>query len=96
MKFQVNMDDELFNKLEEYADSHFITRSGAVAIACNQLIMTDELSKAICSMAVSMHRIAENNVVDEQAKSELRSFMALAELFANTPVKVNSTVNATK
>lgn len=91
MKFQVNMDDALFERLEEYADSHYITRSGAVALACNQMIMTDDISKAICSMAVSMKRIAENNEIDEGAKSDLRTFMTLAELFV--PSQAHSAVN---
>lgn len=86
-KFQVSMDDELFRRIEDYADRNYITRSGAIALACNQLVMADDMRQAICDMAVSMARIAESNEIDEQAKEDLKAFHTLAKMFSGNAKK---------
>ena len=84
VKFQVSMDDELFAKIEDYADRNYTTRSGAISLACNQLVMTDEIQRAIRTMALAMKRIAESNEIDEQSKEDLRHFEYLAKIFSGT------------
>lgn len=84
VKFQVSMDDELFAKIEDYADRNYTTRSGAISLACNQLVMADEVQRAIRTMALAMKRIAESNEIDEQSKEELKSFEMLAKMFSGT------------
>lgn len=81
-KFQVSMEDELLARLDEYADRNFTTRSGAVSLACNQLIMADDIRRSTLSLAFSMKRIAESNEIDEQTKKELQSFEMLAKMFS--------------
>lgn len=83
-KFQVSMDDELLARVEDYADRNYTTRSGAISLACNQLVMADDVRRSICTMALAMKRIAESNEVDEKTKEELRTFEALANMFAGT------------
>lgn len=81
-KFQVSMDDELARRLEDYADRHFMTRSGVVTMACNQLILTEDVQRAIKSIAMSMKRIAESNKIDEKTKEDLREMEILAKMFS--------------
>lgn len=80
-RFQVSMDDDLFNRLEEYADRNYISRSGAVCMAVNQFIMADDMRRAISDMAITMRRIAESNEIDDKSKAELKAFELLAQMF---------------
>ena len=83
-KFQVSMDDELATRLEEYADRHFMTRSGVVTLACNQLLLTEDVQRSIKTIALAMRRIADSNKIDDKSKEELREFELLAKMFAGT------------
>lgn len=83
-KFQVSMDDELATRLEEYADRHFMTRSGVVTMACNQLLLTEDVQRSIKTIALAMRRIADSNKIDDKSKEELREFELLAKMFAGT------------
>jgi metal-responsive CopG/Arc/MetJ family transcriptional regulator len=83
-KFQVSMDDELETRLEEYADRHFMTRSGVVTLACNQLLLTEDVQRSIKTIALAMRRIADSNKIDDKSKEELREFELLAKMFAGT------------
>lgn len=86
MKFMVSMDDELFERLDNFADRNYITRSGAVTMAVNQFIMADDMRRAICDMAVTMRRIAESNEIDEKSKADLKAFEMLAQMFSYSSV----------
>lgn len=83
-KFQVSMDDELLARIEEYADRNYTTRSGAISLACNQLVMADDMRRAIRTMALAMKRIAESNEIDEQSKTDLQAFEMLAKMMTGT------------
>ncbi|MBQ1387999.1 MAG: hypothetical protein IIY78_00025 [Clostridia bacterium] len=83
-RFQVSMDDDLFNRLEEYADRNYITRSGAVCMAVNQFIMADDMRRAISDMAITMRRIAESNEIDDKSMAELKAFELLAQMFSGS------------
>lgn len=83
-KFQVSMEDELLARLEEYADRNYTTRSGAISLACNQLIMADDVRRSLRAMAFAMKRIAESNEIDEQSKQDLQTFETLAKMISGT------------
>ena len=72
------MDDELSARVEDYADRHYMTRSGVVTMACTQLLLTEDIQRSIKTVAMAMKRIAESNKIDEKSKEELREFEALA------------------
>ena len=81
-KFQVSMDDELSARVEDYADRHFMTRSGVVTMACNQLLLTEDVQRSIKTVALAMKRIAESNQIDEKSKEELHEFEVLAKMIS--------------
>lgn len=83
-KVQISIDDGLLSRLDEYADRNYTTRSGAVSLACNQLIMADDMRRSIRTMALAMKRIADSNEIDEQSKEELKAFEMLAQMMSGT------------
>ena len=83
-RVQISIDDSLLARLDEYADRNFTTRSGAISLACNQLIMTDDVRRSIRTISIAMKRIAESNVIDDQSKEDLKSFELLAQMISGT------------
>lgn len=83
-RFQVSIDDELATRIDEYADEHYMTRSGVIALACQQLLLADDVRKAIGDLSVSMRRIADNNKIDEQSIKELEHFETFAKMYVST------------
>lgn len=84
MRMMISMDDDLVQKVDDFADRNYSTRSGVITRAVAQLLAQDECSTALTKLALSMERIANNNnVVDEQSKKDLEELKALASLFSN-------------
>ena len=83
-KVQISIDDSLLARLDEYADRNFTTRSGAISLACNQLIMTDDVRRSIRTISIAMKRISESNVIDDQSKEDLKAFELLAQMMSGT------------
>lgn len=47
MKFNVSMNDELFQKLEEEAKKNYLSRSGLVSLAVQNYLQNNQAMKAI-------------------------------------------------
>lgn len=79
-KITISMDDKLVEKLNNYADSNYITRSGLISIAVKEYIFQKEAIYAIKKLSDTMQRIADSNSIDNQSKKELEEFTAFANL----------------
>lgn len=79
-KVQISMEDNMLQRLDEYADRNYTTRSGAIAYACSQMMAAEEMRRAISTMALAMKRIAESNEIDAQSKADLEQFQMLAKV----------------
>ena len=79
-KITISMDDKLVEKLNNYADANYITRSGLISIAVKEYMLQKEAIYAIKKLSSTMERIAESNTIDEQSKKELEGFTAFANI----------------
>lgn len=77
-KVQISVDDELLARIDDYADRHYMTRSGFFTQSANNFLLTDEVQKSIRTMALAMKAIAETGTVSEQTMLELEDFQKLA------------------
>lgn len=77
-KLQISMEDELLARVDDYADRHYMTRSGFLALAATQLLLQDEVQKSIRTMALAFKTIAETGKVSEKTMKELEDFQKLA------------------
>lgn len=84
MKAQITMDDELMRKVDEYADQNYMSRSGLIALACSQFLMTSQVQNAIIDMSVTMRKIADEGLVDEANQRKLADFARIAQMFGST------------
>lgn len=80
MKVNYSIDDDVVARINENADKLHMSRSCFVSLACCTYMNSLEMQRAVSEMAICMRRIADNNEIDEQSKSELEHFAALAEL----------------
>ena len=81
MKVTITMPDELMKKVDDYADANYMSRSGFLAVAANQYLLTFEVSKAIVDMALATRKIADTGKVDHETIEQLEDFERLATLF---------------
>lgn len=47
VKVTLTIDKRLLEKIDLYANEHFMSRSGMVSYSCNQIIVTDELKRLL-------------------------------------------------
>lgn len=81
-KVQISMDNELLAKIDKFASSNYMSRSGFISLATSQYLQSAETFKAIKDLSACMRRIADNGNIDEQSKKELEEFETFARLFA--------------
>lgn len=84
MKFNITLDDRLAERVDEYADAHYMTRSGFISMACFQFLQSQEVAKSIVDMATCMKKIAEKGTVDQETMTELENMMHLTELIKDS------------
>jgi metal-responsive CopG/Arc/MetJ family transcriptional regulator len=82
-KIQISINDDLLKRVDAYADHTYNTRSGTITLALSQLLNSDEVVRAISSMAVSMSKIADKGSFDDEAKKELEDIQRLASLVSS-------------
>lgn len=80
VKVNVSFDEELLKRLDAFADANYMSRSGAVAMACIKLVNENDMMSAIKSIAFSMRKIADTGQVDEETLAILRNFEQLSKM----------------
>ena len=81
-KIQISINDDLLRRVDEYADHTYNTRSGTITLALSQLLASDEVIRAISSMALTMRKISDEGKVDEETMQKLKEFELLANMLA--------------
>lgn len=79
-KVQISIDDSLLDRIDNYADNNYLTRSGLITLATNQYLNSAEVITAIKDMSVSMRKIADQGSVDEQTMEQLEDFERIAKV----------------
>jgi metal-responsive CopG/Arc/MetJ family transcriptional regulator len=81
MKVNITLDDNLMQKIDAFADENHMSRSGFVSHVCTDYIKQAELLSTIKSLGLAMNRIAENGLIDDDAKRQLQDFQVIANYF---------------
>lgn len=83
MKVQISLDDALVNRIDSYADSNYMSRSGLISLACTQYLNSADVIRAVCEMSVAMKKIADVGTVDEETKKQLDDFQRLSAMLTS-------------
>lgn len=80
MKVQISLDDALMSRIDSYADSNYMSRSGLISLACTQFLNSADMIRAVCEMSLAMQKIADKGEVDEETQKKLDDFQRLSSM----------------
>jgi metal-responsive CopG/Arc/MetJ family transcriptional regulator len=74
MKVQVSLDDKLVERIDKYAESNYMSRSGVVSFATSQFLNQNEVLGLVKDMSLAMRKIADTGDVSDDALRQLEDF----------------------
>lgn len=83
VKVNVSFDEELLKRVDAFADANYMSRSGAVAMACTKLVNENDMMAAIKSMAFSMRKIADTGTIDDETRATLEDFERFSKMVSD-------------
>lgn len=78
VKVNVTIDEGLLERIDEYAEDNFITRSGLVQLAMSQFLTANEATKALVEISLSLKKIAQSGSFSEDDLRQLQGLEQLA------------------
>lgn len=83
MRVNLNIPDELVERLDAYAKENYSSRSSIMCQACSQYLSAKEVQKLFSLMTKILKRIDETETIDEETKKQLDQFEMLSRLLSN-------------
>ena len=78
VKVNVTIDEGLLERIDEYAEDNFITRSGLEQLAMSQFLTANEATKALVEIRLSLKKIAQSGSFSEDDLRQLQGLEQLA------------------
>lgn len=86
MRVNMTLNDELLERIDNYAKLNYMNRSSVVSFACNQFLMANELQSLMVDMKRALQTIANNETITDEQLKELEKFENLCDLMTkNSP-----------
>ena len=89
MRVNMTLNDELLERIDNYAKSNYMSRSSVVSFACNQFLMANELQSLMVDMKRALQTIANNETITDEQLKELEKFENLCDLMTKNPPENN-------
>ncbi len=80
MKVQVSLDDKLMERIDNYADNNYMSRSGLLSLAATQFLNQADVVAAINDMSLSMRKIADKGTIDNETMEQLEDFERICKM----------------
>lgn len=74
IKVQITVDEELLNKIDDYADDNYTTRSSVFVQGAAQIVNQAALIAAVKNMSLAMRKIADTGIVTPDELKQLEDF----------------------
>lgn len=93
VKVTLTFDERLLQKIDDYADSHYMSRSGMVAYACNQIFLAEETKELMKDMNVTLQMLLQkvnstpDYVVSDEERQELEHIQFATKMLAGDYMK---------
>lgn len=71
MKVNITLDDKLLERLDNYADENYMSRSGLISLACTQYLNSADTVRIIKEMGVAINKIADIGELDEDTQRQI-------------------------
>lgn len=79
-KVMVSIDDELLNRIDNFADSNYMSRSGFLTLASCQYLNANEVMLLVKDMSLAMRKIADTGSVDHETMEQLEEFERISKI----------------
>lgn len=80
VKVQISMQEDLLNKIDDFAKSNFMNRSAFISMVCNQYLQAKEVTEHLKDLTFSVRKIADGQEVDEETMQKIEDFERLAKV----------------
>lgn len=81
MKVNVTLDDELMQRVDNYADRNYMSRSGLISLAVTQYLNQQEVILAIKDVSLAIRKIADTGKMDHETIKQFEDFERLSKMF---------------
>ena len=82
MRVNMTLNDELLQRIDNYAKSNYMSRSSVVSFACNQFLMANELQSLMVDIKRAIQEIAANGSASDEQMKELEKYENLCDVFS--------------
>lgn len=80
MKVQVSLDEKLVERIDNYADANYMSRSGLISFATSQFLNQADVILMVKDMSLAMRKISEKGTVDHDTLEQLEDFERLCKM----------------
>ena len=81
-RVNLNIPQELIDRLDEYAKENYTTRSSVMCQACDQYLVAKEMQKLFTQMNVVLKKLSAAEKIDEETKRQLDDFERLSKMLS--------------
>lgn len=79
-KVQISIDDKLLERIDNYADDNYVSRSGLISLGMAEYLNAKEVIGLVKDMSLAVRKIADNSVVDDETMHKLEDFERLSKM----------------
>lgn len=79
-KVNISFDDELLERIDDFADRNYMSRSGLVSYAVTQYLNQSQVIDCIKDMSLAMRKIADTGTIDHEVMEQLEDFERLSKI----------------
>lgn len=83
MKVTITLDDELMQRIDDYAKTNYTSRSGFLALAATEYLNSREIAAAMVRISYSLQKMADDGVVNEESLKEIKAFESLVKFLSS-------------
>lgn len=80
MRVNMTLNNELLERIDNYAKSNYMNRSSVVSFACNQFLISNELQSLLVDMKRALQTIANKETITDEQLKELEKFENICDL----------------
>ena len=81
-KVGIVLREDLLQRVDEFADRNYLSRSGLISIALNQYLNAQEVIILMRKLASLMQNIADNNLTDDEMLKQLEDIKKMSDLLS--------------
>lgn len=71
MKMQISLDEKLVERIDNYADENYMSRSGLISLACTQYLNSADVVRVVKEMGIAINKIADMGGLDDDTQKQI-------------------------